>query len=467
VAFLNQQDDEEQKALAGSAAPQLSGSSALGAGGAAASKPGAPASSGRYVNLQKYLNANQDQGKQMGQAVIGDVANDGQNATTAINAYSANKPTETKAYTSTDLNTEFYDNPDVGKKDQYASLKTTGGYSGPSDATAVTGYQDASNKTNKAYDKVSKLTNTQGQQDLLSSYYNRPDYNAGSQRLDQTLFGRNDTVKKDAQDTYERFQGIQKLLNSQTNDVSNRIAGNTKAAQANKELIPVAEQQTWADLVNPISERAAAKTSENSAAVNNMNADIQDWETTGNQLDAETLAALGVNELAIDQTPVAGGGAFEKITKPRTDRQIFDVNLQNYLNNSQMPLGVNDVATDAERSRYNNLLAMLADQTRAALDANAPQSAPLFDKNKFQSDVAKRSTEFNNERSALQQQITDMKTRQEQIAEAFRQQNQQSGAPYSGQINDPEYAALNAEIANRENQINALGTKYKTNRRIG
>lgn len=368
------QDEEELKKEQG--IPQVSGQSAVINVPQAAQKPGAPASSGQFKNLQTYLDANKEQAQQMGQKVVGSAEQSAQEAQQQQSEFQAAKPQAVQQQSAESLAQSYYDNPNA-KKEDYTALKSTGGYTGPKSYSEMADYQEAQAATKKASEQVGQLQNQAGFEQAVAQQYARPQYGQGAKRLDAALIRGEDTSKKAAEQAYQKWGNLQNLLDQSINSVQSQIEQNLQTAQKNKDLIygttetPGAEQQYVENLYNPIAQRAEQTRTRNQAQIDALQQDITDLD-----LSPETRAALGLSVGDV----------------------LYGTSLQNYLNINPdaTTLTPGGVATAEERLKWSNLMNLIGG-TDTRLGGNAQNMSPFeFQSQQFQVDRAANQQKYEN-----------------------------------------------------------------------
>lgn len=327
MPFLS--EDEELKKQQG---PQsISGQSTVLNAPQAAQKPGTPASSGQFKNLQTYLDANKEQAQQMGQQVVGSAEQSAQTAKKEQEEFSADKPGQVTAYTPETLETDFYKNPNA-KKEDYAALKSTGGYTGPTSYLDMASYNEAADATKKASEKIGQLGSQSGLETAVGQHYERPQYTTGARRLDAALIRGDTESKKMAEKTYSAWNNLQSLLDQSVNPVQQQIEQNLAASQANKQLVPQAEQQYIENLYNTYAQRAAEENKKNQDTINFITEDLKD-----NKLSPQSMALLGMS----------------------SGQSTYGVDLGKYLTSDQTILGAKDVMNPEERISWQNLVNLI------------------------------------------------------------------------------------------------------------
>lgn len=355
--FLSQ-DEEELKKEQG--APQvISGQSAVINAPQAAQKPGAPASSGQFKNLQTYLDANKEQAQQMGQKVVGSAEQSAQEAQQQQSEFQAAKPQAVQHQSAESLAQSYYDNPNA-KKEDYTALKSTGGYTGPKSYVEMADYQEAQAATKKASEQVGQLQSQTGFEQAVAQQYARPQYNQGAKRLDAALIRGEDTSKKAAEQAYQKWGNLQSLLDQSINPVQSQIEQNLQTAQANKELVPQAEQQFTENLYNTYAQRASEENKKNADTINFITEDLKD-----NKLSPQSLALLGMS----------------------TGQSTYGVDLGKYLTSDQTSLTAKDVMNPEERTKWQNL-ANLIDSGDTRLSGTPLSVAPVgYNKEALRSEI--------------------------------------------------------------------------------
>jgi hypothetical protein len=332
-------------------------------------------SSGQYANLQQYISANQPQAQAMGQKVAGNVEQAGQEATQKVEQFGSQKPS-VQAF---DPNQYIQDAPSLSaeQKQSYQSTKQTGGYTGPQQLEQAQGYSEAQKSAQSATDKAKMAGTETGQQELLGQAYAKPSYSQGQKKLDQVLLSGNDQARQGLSDLSQRFSGLYDVFNQKAQDVGAGINQANAQALANKQAIQGAESKAWTDLVNPLEQRAQQANIERPQVQQRINEDISD-----DLLLDETLQKLGLAE----------------------GQNLYDLNLASYITPNMTQLGVNDVANQQERQRYQALADLFQDPTRNQIGAQGSALNDIsFNKEQFDRDSQARS-------QGLQQALTQPST---------------------------------------------------------
>lgn len=329
--------------------------------------PGGKAkSSGQNANIQSYLDANKQQGDAMGGKIADDVTNKAEDATSKIQSYESKAPT-VQAYDpneaigrATSLNDQ--------EKAQYKTQKATGGYTGPATADGVQGYQDANKAGTEAAAAVKNAGTEQGQRDLLKQTYARPQYSAGENNLDQALVQGSAGSRARMEQLGQKYSGIDTALGNANAKVGDAVKGAVTQSFNNRQAFNPAETAAKKALIDPMQARADQANANNGAYIDRIAADAGD-ET----LSDETLAALGLSE---------GQG-------------LYDLNLNNYINQDRSQVGLNNVASADERGKYSALQSLFDDPTMNQITADGKEIKPVgFNKEKFDKDLSGKDTEF-------------------------------------------------------------------------
>lgn len=363
-------NDPNKKAQGGGV--NISGQSASFAtnvpGQDAAAAGGKKQGSGQYANIQSYLDANKSQADQMGQKITSEVSAQADDATQKVNSFQAQAP-KVEAY---DANKTISNAQNLSDDDKakYREVKKTGGYNGPQTVDAVSGYQDAQKAASTASTNVKNAANEAGQQQLLKQTYARPQYSAGENRLDQVLLQNSAGSKANLEQLSQKYAGIDKMFADASTQVGTAVNDANTQALANRKSIIESEDAARKALIDPIKARADKANLENGAFIDRVTADASD-ET----ISEETLKALGLTE----------------------GQNLYDLSLSSYITPDKTQVGLNNAATDDERSKYAALASLFDDQSMTQITADGKAINPVsFNQDKFASDVASKKTEVEN-----------------------------------------------------------------------
>lgn len=231
------QDDENKKKPAGAEDPSLNpdaggaggvggsfygnapgGPAAPGTGNSGGPKSKTPGSSGSFTNLQKYLDANQEQAAAMGDKVVQGVTQETDKARDSLTGVQDTFSKGVQAGTTQGDATLFNDvalDPsavvgDDKKSADFSKILTASGkgYAGPDDITKTEGYGDAVTNYNVAGGDVTNAGNAKGRKLLLQKDYARPDYSEGQQNFDNMLLGRSSSAQRGLQNLQDQNRNL-------------------------------------------------------------------------------------------------------------------------------------------------------------------------------------------------------------------------------------------------------------------
>lgn len=361
------QTDEEKKNQEG----QSQNVSGVSGGFAGTNVPGQEAGSqkkqgsGKYTNIQQYLDANKQQAGQMGSQIAQNVEGQAQEAQQKVGALDTQAP-KVEAY---NVNEKIQQAPQMTdvEKQQYKTVKKTGGYTGPATVDQVSGYQEAQKASQKAAQNVANAGTESGQQELLKQQYNRPSYSAGQNRLDQVLLQNSADSRSQLENLSNKYSGIDKLFDTTTQKVGTAINEAQKQALANRQAFAGAEEQARKAFIDPLQKRAQETMLSNADLQKRVAADLQD-----EVLSQETMDLLGLNE----------------------GTRLFDTDLSKYLNVDQTQLGANDVATQEERQRYKMLADLFEDPTMNQITQDQVARKPVSINDQLALDIAAKQRAF-------------------------------------------------------------------------
>jgi hypothetical protein len=397
--------------------------------------------SGQYANIQSYLDANKSQGDQMGEKIAGEVSAKAEDATQRISAYEAKAPT-VQAYDPNEAIGRATNLSD-DEKTQYKNHKATGGYTGPTDVSGVQGYQEANRAGDEAVALVRNAGNETGQRELLKQTYSRPQYSAGENNLDQALVQGSSGSKAKLENLGQKYSGLNSYLNNANTTVGNAVNAAKTQALTNRQAFIPAEAQARQSLLNPIQQRAEQAWTDNQALAGRVSSDLSD-----DTLSDETLRILGLKD----------------------GQSVYDVNLGSYLTPDLTQVGVDNVATPAERSKYAALSALFDDPTMKQITADGKSINALnFNKENFDKDLQRQSGQYAKWQNARNNINADF---DRQYAEGLQTVNQLDSPrgreiatqQLAGLVASQRAAALNAadvsfQIDSNKNNLNRKITK--------
>lgn len=272
MAYLPTDEEELQKQQ--TSAAQTSGqASVLGGKSASPAQAGATATGSGYVNLNKYLAANDQQGAGLA-GVVTDGAGKSVEAakTNAISWGDTAKANVNKGVVSVDqglINQIRNDPTQVG---QTYSAYQSKQYAGPQDGTADTGYTDILGQFSRAGEQVSKVGDRNTQKSILQDSAKTNPNSLGLQQGQRYTngFGNLDSFilngDKAGQQTLGAFQaknaGFQSALDDQVGSINQSIAQAKAQSDANKNQVRQAvldtRNQTYAGIDAQIGDRSKA-----------------------------------------------------------------------------------------------------------------------------------------------------------------------------------------------------------------
>lgn len=401
IANPNALDDEnQQQQNQGSAAPtqpiSVGGSAAPAqiqsapAGGAPAPQQsgqpqGAKQGSGRFQNIQKYINANQDAnyaGK------IGESVQNQQNKfNTALNTSKQAVDTTANAeqqrlqagsgliqQVNTDPNAVAANEQNVN---QFNQLRA-----GTAATVGVDNQADLSSQQAKLNQTAQMAGTESGRFQLLRDTLGKNSYTQGQNKLDQLILqgqsgqlkNLNATTQNAAKTSATDLQGLGNTVNNYNQQIQ------ASAAQAKTDAQKAIDDRVTADR-SALEQRVAQTQAEREGRFNQFQQSLASGQLSG--ADAQRLG-LGAGQ------------------------NLMNLDLTQYINpNSVGKVGVNNVATAADNERFN-ALAKLSGQNELASYA-APGEAlgavDNFDKDRFLGDVATKQSAYNQELTPLQQMI--------------------------------------------------------------
>ena len=209
MPYLQTQDEEELKKQQETGSQNISGQSTVLSSGSA---PKGERSSGSYVNLNQYLDANKGKSEVMGEKIAGDISSQGQKAREGV----TNTLTDFKQLadqgTISGLDTAQNEASDIvsaartkGNLEQ-AQLNrfkdiSNAAYKGPADLTGSSKYAGTEQQIQKAQEARQNANTDEGRFNLLQNAYARPTYSQGQKNLDNLLITGNEGAKNKIQST--------------------------------------------------------------------------------------------------------------------------------------------------------------------------------------------------------------------------------------------------------------------------
>ena len=321
--------------------------------------------SGSYVNLQKYLDANQGQGEQLANQINNKIDTAVNDTQTKANNLGSEVGTVNQL-NSDNLYSQFYNNAGADKS-AYNNFKSTGGYSGPTDVNNVQGISDLYSANQNAKNLVDSSKTEEGRQSLLGNVFNRDNYSQGAKQFDNLLLQTSDASKNIFNNTQNKFSTLNDYINGKQTDLQNRINANVQNAQANKALIPQAETEAVNKFKQPIQQRIADYTA-NQNKQSAIESDLKDGDLN---LASDAFQFMGVQ-------PSQQGV------------QLFDVDPSKYLKTqSVINPTLNNMANADERTKYKSLMDLIGQSNLEIGDkADSAYQAGSFDTQGFNQALA-------------------------------------------------------------------------------
>lgn len=374
VTLLNQNDDQAKKGQNPLNPGQMNLGSSAPAGGSSAPATGAqntpapsatPQGSGRFTNIQKYLNAN----KTGGQQIAGNIQNNFnkqasqvqqgvQNAQTNLTRNAQPLATQLGAQGQQQIQQGFQDpNALVNDANKLAEFQNLAGgmtqnLSNLSDTERLRQAQLA--QQNSALQQTAQLAGTEaGRFELLRKTMGSPTYSQGAQRLDQVLLGSQPNVTA----------GLQNNLNSAVTANQQGLAGleqNRIAQLSDLKNLSDQRQAQWQGLLTDGVTANSLDTDLNNRGLADILASSQQ-RLAAAQADQAALpqlkARLANNTLTQEDMPRLGLTA---------GTQLWDVDPSQFVTKGADPT-LNSAASVDEVNRYNQLRKLAGiDQTQAS-----------------------------------------------------------------------------------------------------
>lgn len=385
---------------------QADSSVSLGGGGSGVATPGGgnvggsnqpqaaqaakPSSSGSWTNLQSYLNANADQGAQIGNQIGQTVSSQAQSAQNDVSSAASDFTNNVNADTMTaDPNAVNQDIQDASSLTSGSSLnpndvtsfqnQANASYKGPNDFTQDSGYSQAQQDINSAQNEINETGSEAGRDVLLQNQYANASptgYNQGEQNLDQLLLEDNPQNQSTLSGLQSQYSGLGQLLTNttQSEDAQAAQAASTDTATAGAANAALSAANT--NLQNNITNAATSAQTNDATAYNQALADLKSGSLT-----QQEMTNLGITN----------------------GEQYYITNPTDYL--TQTPatgITPTNVAT-ADEYAQAQALAQLAGQTSSAYlpgaDASQAGTAPnpyTFNTAQFNNDVGSDAASMNN-----------------------------------------------------------------------
>lgn len=325
--------------------------------GAAPAASGKPTSSGSWVNLNSYLDANKDQGTDVGNTIAGSVdtlANTAQdsvnnlgsgfNQAVAQNTVNA----DSNAVQGAISGAQNLKDGQALDPDSLAAFNAqkNATYSGPTDVTAFAGYGDTNNAVNNANTAVQQTGSEAGRNTLLQNQYQNSSangYNQGENNLDQLLLENSPGAQAALQPLQSKWANLNTALgDTVTAGNAAAQAGQATTAQTAQSAGDAATQAQQAYEQNLTSQEQQAL-----AARNALISKYQGQTTLSNILTPDELAGSGLTN----------------------GQDVYNTDLKNYINGTTPTVGsyanLDQYAQDSALSQLAGGAGILNDKTQA------------------------------------------------------------------------------------------------------
>lgn len=391
--------DEKVEEQQGTTAPNISGIQGVGSvdvglnvpQGAARAGKSEPQKSGQYQNLQQYLRSNQPQTQALAGRLTSEVESRVGEAEKAGEAFKAEAP-KVQAYDPTEVLKQFTVPQGTGatvglpqeqvgaatepipgqqkqRQENYLMQRQTGGFVGPTDITQFGTYGAFKKAGEKAQEALKAAGSETGQRELLKTVFARPTYAGGQSALDQALFAQSPAGQQALAQLSTKYAGLGEALKGFERQAQKGLSEAQKQAAENIAKFKPAEQAAEKAILSPIEQRAA----EANLRTGEYQKYLQDLADLN--LSPETMAALGL-------------GAGER---------TWGLNLGQYMNLPAAEASVQNIASSAERQRYNDLMNFIgANAQQLGLGQPTFQQAQ-FDVGRFRENQAAKAQEFQNQ----------------------------------------------------------------------
>lgn len=366
---------------------QDSGEGEPQAPGTGASTPSAPASrvagfssgqqptsqgSGRFTNLNKYVNANQGAGDQLGSKITSNIDKNVQKtqkeaqtqAQGVASAVQAEKDRLAQGSTfnqqlqnqNEDQASQIYN--DEGNRSRFSNLLNNQNVATNLKTQAQTAGDKATAGFNSLGQQVQNLGTEQGRFNLLQQSVKQPGYTTGQQRLDQLFLqtGNPNNLVNSQRQLQGQVNTAGQNLTNQFTDLGSQIGQvGTQAEDVSKLLGGTLNTQTQ-NLINAQQAQAQGLNTSNAAG----NAALKTYFTTGyGSLTPEQKATID---------PLLQSGGLTNQT--RTYNVLQDPqSYQNYITQGRTNLSQGDVVDQSELNRYNSLFGLAGGTGTKAFNA--------------------------------------------------------------------------------------------------
>jgi hypothetical protein len=372
------EDEDEQQLL------QQQQMVAPGAGNAPLSGSTGPSNkggskSGRWTNLDAYLEGNSEGAAQLGQNISSKVGQNLDKAEGSINAakvdfegqVGANKVTK-------DLDTlnRVQSNPLDVDKASFVRMRDAE-YKGPMNLGAISTFQNADKDYSTAKSQAEAAQSESGRSTLINEFYNRPSYKAGENKLDQLLLQNNQQARDSFQGIQPRFSQIDNLLSD---------------SKSNAESLAQAAQ-------NETNEARSAARSAVDGSITGLQSALEEklaqTRATGSTRRTETLDDVGDDRLREYTRNMSG---------LNEGSNLYDIDLKKYVGAYDPDkANLNNVTSQDEYAKYNALKELAGYDPAFIVDPEqvGTYADSFFDKDALTRDIQMRKADLDSHVSAI------------------------------------------------------------------
>lgn len=353
--------------------------------------PGQNAAGGGFTDIRKYLAANQGQGANVANTIVGKLDENSQAAKTAADqaAESVKQAANSQVKDVSDLYSTL--NPDRSG----SGLVSEGGSPGEVQKAASSGagsltdsdrerikalqnasynapdvsqaFQDANQKAAAATEQGNLTKSDAGRYQLLQQYASRPQYSLGQKRLDQALLQADPSAKSVIEASRQKAEAVNPYFQSKQSEVQPLIEQAGLKLDQNKQGLQGALEGGKSSLLSQLQQRAQAQ---------NLTADQK-----AEQLKKDAYGQLR-NYLGQPAMPIEGGGY---------DTTFYGVDPSKYIQTTHTD--AQSVATNPEINELNSLNGLLGLAGTASIGSN--QAGASGDWTGYQNAVNDVRNQFN------------------------------------------------------------------------
>jgi hypothetical protein len=416
-----QQEDLSNQPQQLSAGAPVEINQAAGTNSANTAQVKAPGKSGSYTNLQSYLNANKEQGQKLVTDTVTKIEDSAkaaqQGVQSASNAFNTAVQGSVVKGNDSLLDEAVNDSvnfvKDANKVYQLNTIKNAE-YKGPKDLLELDDGINAQKQVQKAQGELEQGTSEAGRYGLINSYFSRPQYSQGQQKLDQLLL-------QNTEGTAGTFDKLKDQYKGLGTDLDNAVTSARAASEKGKADTQTARNavtsklgQATGDFETGLNARVAEVNKAQDDSYKSLFADLEDGIPSSNNIDA-----LGL----------------------RTNDKLWKVNINSpeYVNKAQSA-DVSSVATADDYAKYSALAQLAGVDPTLLSDANISRAGTAS------------STGYSVNKEALRQALTQQQAAYEAAAAPVLAKIAQMKAQ-----NMPDYTGLGQKL---QNELKAVQNKY-------